>query len=153
MAAFIIIVIVVMVVAAFIVIIIVVMMVAASVMVMMMVFFFQLHDFFHHLALKIACTLDRIKDFFSIKFIERCCDYRSFFIIFSDLFDTFPDLFFIHLVSSCKHDRSCMLNLIDVELAKVLYIHFALAAVNHRNSTSKLDILTFHCILYSFHDI
>ena len=110
----------------------------ASMMMVMMVMLFLFHYLLKKLCLKVIITFKSIKDFFTCDLIKRSCDNSSLVIMLADKLYSFLYLLLISLVCSGKNNSTCILNLINKELTKVLDINLSLGNINYCNSAVEL---------------
>ena len=126
---------------------IVVMIVAAAcavvTMVMVMVVMVSMSVFLHQFLLKVVSVTDCTFNCCAFQLVPRCSNDGSLGVLFSDKLDTLFKLSLIHVLSPAYYYGCCTFNLIVVELAKILHVHFGFLTVNYCNSAVYFNTCLF----------
>ena len=99
--------------------------------------------FLHQFLLKIVSVTDCTFNCCAFQPVPRRSNDGSLGVLFSDKLDTLFKLSLIHVLSPAYYYGCCTFNLIVVELAKILHVHFGFLAVNNCNSAVYFNTCLF----------
>ena len=99
-----------------------------------------LHNQLKELSLKVVVALEGIQDLFSRDLIKWGCDDGGLVVVLTDELYCCLDLGLISLICSGKNDGSCILDLIDEELTKILDVNLSLGYVNNCYCAVELHV-------------
>ena len=98
-------------------------------MLVLMIMLSLLFQFCHQLCFQIGCTLDGCKNVLAIQFIPGSGNDGRLGIMLTNELHCLFQLVLRNITGSAQDNGSCMLNLIDKELSKILNIHLALRSI------------------------
>ena len=91
-------------------------------------------------------VLHGLQDLLAVQFLPRSGDDGSVGVVFPQQLYRVHELFFAHAAGAAEDDGGCVLDLVVVELAKVLHINLALGGIGHGDESVELDVVVLHLL-------